>query len=105
MMDAAQAFRLDMSIDFRGADVRVPEQELYRAQIRAAFQQMRGKGMPESMGRDGSTDTRQQGVFLLTAQGPAGTVDEKLIAAGRKQRTPGAQIIAQQILNHVMQGH
>ena len=77
MMNAAQAFRLDMGIDFRGADVRVPEQELHRAQVRAALQQVCGKGMPEGMGRDCSTDTRHQGVFLdhfrdiLAAQSPA----------------------------------
>ena len=42
----------DMGVDFRGAEVGVAQQGLDRAQVRAAFQQMRGEGVAQHMGRD-----------------------------------------------------
>ena len=46
-----QAVFGDMRVDLRCGDVRMAEHGLHAAQIRAAFHQMRGKGMAQDMRR------------------------------------------------------
>jgi len=46
-----QAFPGDMRINLGGRQIAVPQQHLHHAQIRAVIQQMRGKGVSQSMGR------------------------------------------------------
>ncbi len=43
---------IDMGVDLRGRDVGMAEHGLQRAQIRAAFQQMRGEGMAKDVRAD-----------------------------------------------------
>ena len=45
-----------MGIDFGGADAGVAEQFLDDAQVRAVFEQVRGKAMPEHVGRHVARD-------------------------------------------------
>ena len=43
---------IDMSVDLRRGDVRVAQQRLQNTQVRAAFQQVGGKGMAQHMRAD-----------------------------------------------------
>lgn len=45
-----QTLRLNMGINFSGGHVGVTEEQLHRAQVRPAFQQVRGKGMAQGVG-------------------------------------------------------
>ena len=57
-VDVAQPIACDVGIDFGGADVRVTEQFLDDAQVRAVFQQMRGEAVAQHVGRDIASDAR-----------------------------------------------
>ena len=50
-VDFAQTVSGDVRVNFRRADVRVAEQFLYHPQIRAVFQQMRRKTVPQHVRR------------------------------------------------------
>ena len=89
----------------------MPQQNLHGTQIGAAFQKMRGKGMPEGMRRDLTADARRQRVFLdgfpdvLPREPVAGTVDEKQTAVGGKFGAAVGDIVLQPGLRLGMQGH
>jgi hypothetical protein len=51
-MHFPQPVSRDVRVNFRGADARVAEQFLDHPQIRAMFQQMRGKTVPQHVRRD-----------------------------------------------------
>ena len=44
-----QTLRLHMGIDFRCADIGMPQKHLDRPEIRAALKKMRGERMPKGM--------------------------------------------------------
>lgn len=46
----AQPRTHNVGVDLGGADIGMPQHYLYAAQVRAAFQQMGGEGMPENVG-------------------------------------------------------
>jgi hypothetical protein len=50
-IDLEQPLAVDSGIDLRGRERGVAEQFLDRAQVAAARQQVRGKGMPKRVGR------------------------------------------------------
>ncbi len=111
MVYAAQAFGLHMGINFCGAYVGMAEQHLHGAQVSAALEQVRGKGMPERMRRNGAADASLKRIFfnhfphVLARQGAARSVDEKLVACGCKKRPACADIVCQHLLHKVVQGH
>jgi hypothetical protein len=52
----AQKIAIEMRVDLGGGDAGMPKHFLYRTKIGSALYQMRGKGMPERMGRNGFVD-------------------------------------------------
>ena len=53
-----------MSVDLRRADAGMTEHLLYGQEIGAAFQEVGGEAMPESMGADGLLDAIAFGEFF-----------------------------------------
>src|SRR5215217_1634512 len=56
VVDGAQAGAVDVGVDLRGGQVRVPEHLLHGPQVRPTLHQMRGEGVPQLVGRDGLED-------------------------------------------------
>ena len=87
------------------------KQHLHGAQVRAALEQVGGKGMSERVRRNGAANARLKCVFfnhfphVLARQSTARAVDEKLVASGRKKGSACADIVCQHLLHHVVQGH
>ena len=52
VIDLRQVLEIKVGVDLGGADVGVPQQFLYRAQIAAGFQQMTGEGVPQGVRMD-----------------------------------------------------
>ena len=46
-----QAFARNVGVNLRGGNVGMPEQQLHDAKIGAVIQEMRGKRVPQSVGR------------------------------------------------------
>ena len=67
LVNLAQTRRADMSVNFRGADVGVAEQFLDDPQVRAIFQQMSGKAMPDHVRGDVPFDICAPGAALDSA--------------------------------------
>ena len=49
VVDLGEVLEIKVSIDLRGADIRMTEQFLHRPQVATGFQQVAGKGMPQGM--------------------------------------------------------
>jgi hypothetical protein len=65
MMQLLQTLSRYMSIDLRGRDVGVAEQQLHHAQVGAVVQEVRGEGVTQHMGRNAFLrDAHTQRVFL-----------------------------------------
>src|SRR5579862_6384948 len=62
-VDASQIFAVDVCVNLRGRDVRVPEHVLHRTQVGAALEQVRGEGVAECVWRDAAADPRRGHVF------------------------------------------
>ena len=50
----------DVRVDLRRRDVRMAEQQLHHAQVRAVIEQMRREGMAQGVGRDRGGDARSR---------------------------------------------
>ena len=59
-----QAFRLYLSVDLCGSDIRMAKHFLNRANVRSSHQQMSGKGMTQAMRAYVLLDTRLAGIIL-----------------------------------------
>ena len=99
-MDGGKAFFLHMGINFRGRDVQMTEQHLDGTQVRPAFQQMGGEGVPKGVRRNGGAHAGFQGVaFDALPHGHAGkplagAVQKQDRLFGAEERPPMGQIIA-----------
>lgn len=110
-VDTAQPFRLHMGVDLGGADVRMAEKGLDGAQVRSAFEEMRGEGMTERVRRDGPPDAGLKGESLdalpdeLTRERRPKAVDKEMVARRPEKRAPVAQIVAQKAYREAVQWH
>src|SRR5580704_11410450 len=62
-VDAPQVLAIDVGVDLRGRDVRVPQHVLHRTQVGAALEQMRRERMAERVWRHVRRDPRGGHVF------------------------------------------
>ena len=67
--DAREGFKIEVRVALRGGNAAVAEQLLHGAQIRPAFQQMRGKGMAQIVGGDVLRNARLLGPLFQNARG------------------------------------
>ena len=61
-VELLEVFLVDVRIDLRGADVRVPEHRLDEPEVRPPLQQMRRKGVAQGMGGEVLGDPGLQGI-------------------------------------------
>ena len=84
-----EALASHVRIDLRGRQIAVAEQHLHHAQVRAVIEQMGGKGMSQSMGREVPVDAGLAGITL-------DDVPERLarhaISAARREEKIGAAV-------------
>ena len=98
-VQAEHARGLHMGVYFRGHDVAVSEQNLDRAQVGAAFEQMGGEGMAQGVGGNRACDACLERVapdqfpHALPAQGAARAVQENRAAFGTEEGPPVSDII------------
>ena len=62
-VDASQIFAINVRVDLRGRDVRVPEHVLHGTQVGATLEQMGGERVPQGVRRDAGADPRRGYVF------------------------------------------
>src|SRR4029078_8894471 len=100
----AQTLARDLGVDLRGRDVGMAEHGLHRAQVGAAFEEMRGEGMPQAMRADlGKTENEgppaEQLPKSLARHWPAARRDEhvRARAAAQEQRTALAEVGAERL--------
>ena len=63
LVNASQVFAIDVRINLGRRDVDVSQHLLDRSEIRTALEEMRRKGMAESVRRNGLRDSRLPNVF------------------------------------------
>ena len=82
VVHAGQVLEIEVGIDLRCAQVGMAEQFLYRSQVVAGFQYVRGKGVAQHMGMQRYADPLLQRTFFQSllntavAESPAVAADE-----------------------------
>ena len=49
VVDLGEVLKIEMGVDLRGTDIRMPQQLLHRTQVTARLQHVAGKGVPQGM--------------------------------------------------------
>ena len=112
-MDFLYVFTIDVSIDFRGGNVRMAEEFLNNPDISAALEKMRCERMPKGVGADVLGDARYEDVFAEylpethPSQRTAAGVKEKHIAcfSPREGRPDPADIVEHRFLRRAPEGN
>ena len=109
-VDLEQAFGLDVRIELRGAHVRMAEEDLHGTEIRPAFQQVGGEGVPERVRGNGFSDARLQRVAFdqlpdaLPGEAVAGAVEEHPVLNGGEEGAHDFEVFGHAHDRRVMQG-
>ncbi len=64
LVKALEPLAGDVSINLRGREVTMPQEQLHHAEIGAVIEQVGRKGVPKPVGRDGPIDAGFQRVTL-----------------------------------------
>src|SRR5678815_1628221 len=77
-------------VDLRGGDVGVSQHDLDAAEVRAAFHQMRGKTVPDDVGRQPAENSYT--MSMVPEQGPEGLPRHRRTPGGHEQILAGAAL-------------